>query len=81
MTVTNKIACIGAGYWGKNLIRNFNDLGALLWVCELDPGRRADLAAQYPAVGFTDAVDQVLAIQQLPVWLLQRRRKPTVTWY
>ena len=61
MTVTNKIACVGAGYWGKNLIRNFNDLGALLWVCELDPGRRADLAARYPAVGFTDAVDQVLA--------------------
>jgi UDP-2-acetamido-3-amino-2,3-dideoxy-glucuronate N-acetyltransferase len=39
--VTNKIACIGAGYWGKNLVRNFTDLGALAWVCEAAPPRRA----------------------------------------
>lgn len=60
MTVAGKIACMGAGYWGKNLIRNFNDLGVLSWVCELDPHRRAHFAAAYPALRFTDAVDQVL---------------------
>jgi len=57
----NKIACLGAGYWGKNLVRNFIDLGALAWVCEVDPTRRAHLAAVHPTVKVTDAVEQVLA--------------------
>src|SRR5439155_9984758 len=58
---THKIACIGAGYWGKNLVRNFTDLGVLAWVCDADPSTRARLAAAYPTARFTDAVDQVLA--------------------
>jgi hypothetical protein len=37
---TNNIACIGAGHWGKNLIRNFNELGVLSWVCEPEVDRR-----------------------------------------
>ena len=57
----NKIACIGAGYWGKNLVRNFNELGVLSTVCEMDPQTRAHLKPQYPNVTFTDAVDEVFA--------------------
>jgi hypothetical protein len=56
----DKIASIGAGYWGKNLIRNFNDLGVLAWICELDADWRAHLATTYPMARFTDEVDQVL---------------------
>jgi len=29
MTRQKDIAVIGAGYWGKNLVRNFNNLGVL----------------------------------------------------
>ena len=29
-----RVAVIGAGYWGKNLVRNFHELGALGWVCD-----------------------------------------------
>jgi UDP-2-acetamido-3-amino-2,3-dideoxy-glucuronate N-acetyltransferase len=29
-----KIAVVGAGYWGKNLVRNFYELGALACVCD-----------------------------------------------
>jgi UDP-2-acetamido-3-amino-2,3-dideoxy-glucuronate N-acetyltransferase len=29
-----KIAVVGAGYWGKNLVRNFHELGALKSVCD-----------------------------------------------
>ncbi|GJQ23497.1 oxidoreductase [Candidatus Brocadia sapporoensis] len=32
------VAVVGAGYWGKNLLRNFNELGALYAICESDPG-------------------------------------------
>jgi UDP-2-acetamido-3-amino-2,3-dideoxy-glucuronate N-acetyltransferase len=61
MTITTKIACIGGGYWGKNLIRNFNDLGALSWVCEIDPATCDDLKQKYRGVRFAESVDQVLA--------------------
>jgi len=61
MTEAQQIACIGAGYWGQNLIRNFDKLGVLSWVCELDPERRTHFAGAYPGVRFTDSIDQVLA--------------------
>jgi UDP-2-acetamido-3-amino-2,3-dideoxy-glucuronate N-acetyltransferase len=32
-----RVAVIGAGAWGKNLVRNFEDLGALEMVCEANP--------------------------------------------
>jgi len=31
------IAIIGTGYWGKNLVRNFYNLGALHTMCDSDP--------------------------------------------
>ena len=58
--VPNKIACIGAGYWGKNLMRNFHDLGVLSWVCEVEPTCRDHYAMVYPTVSFTDSMEQVL---------------------
>lgn len=42
------IAVIGSGYWGKNLVRNFAELGALAVVCDTNPETRDALAAQYP---------------------------------
>jgi UDP-2-acetamido-3-amino-2,3-dideoxy-glucuronate N-acetyltransferase len=32
-----KIAVVGSGYWGKNLVRNFYDLGSLVAICDKDP--------------------------------------------
>jgi UDP-2-acetamido-3-amino-2,3-dideoxy-glucuronate N-acetyltransferase len=61
ITVTPKVACIGAGYWGQNLIRSFNHLGALAWICELEPDRRAHIAALHPTVKIAEAVDQVFS--------------------
>jgi len=34
------IGVIGAGYWGLNLIRNFNNIGVLKSVADLDGSRR-----------------------------------------
>ena len=42
------IAVIGCGRWGKNLIRNFNDLGVLLYVC--DTNREALYDIEYPGI-------------------------------
>ena len=43
------LALIGAGYWGKNLARNFNELGALHTICD----SQADTLKTYQA-GYTD---------------------------
>lgn len=35
-----KIVVVGAGYWGKNLVRNFHRLGVLYGICDNDPETR-----------------------------------------
>lgn len=54
-----KIAVVGCGAWGKNLVRNFAQLGALAAVVDPDTVRAGQLGATYgvPARGF----DEVLA--------------------
>ncbi len=50
MTQANKgnarVAVIGAGAWGKNLVRNFAQLGALAAVCDPDP-QALEFASQF----------------------------------
>ena len=54
MTKT-RIAVIGYGDWGKNLVRNFDILGALQAVCEIKAARLEVLKKDYPgALLFSD---------------------------
>jgi UDP-2-acetamido-3-amino-2,3-dideoxy-glucuronate N-acetyltransferase len=55
-----KVACVGAGYWGKNLVRNFDALGALAMICDRDADRLAEFARQYPRARPTLSYAQVL---------------------
>jgi len=48
------VAVLGAGHWGRNLIRNFHALGALRAVCDIDPRLGADVEQAYPGVAFVD---------------------------
>ena len=61
---------VGAGNWGKNLVKNFHALGALAGVAEASAELRAGVAEQYPEVPLyadytealkTDAVAMVFA--------------------
>ncbi len=52
---------VGAGNWGKNLIRNFAQLGALAGVAEVNPQLRAAVAEQYPHVALFTDYEQALA--------------------
>jgi UDP-2-acetamido-3-amino-2,3-dideoxy-glucuronate N-acetyltransferase len=58
---STRIACIGAGYWGKNLLRNLDDCGVLSWVCETDSARRHQLKSLYPATQFTPHLNEILS--------------------
>lgn len=62
---TIKIACVGAGYWGKNLVRNLDALGVLGWICDTDPQRRQELGTMYPHVRLTDSLDLALADREV----------------
>ena len=42
-----KIAVIGSGYWGRNLVRNFHQLGALRVVCDTREAPLREAQAQY----------------------------------
>jgi UDP-2-acetamido-3-amino-2,3-dideoxy-glucuronate N-acetyltransferase len=45
-----RIAVIGGGYWGKNLVRNFYALGSLYAVCDSDEHKLSSLKNDYPDV-------------------------------
>lgn len=55
-----RVAVIGCGYWGKNLVRNFRRLGALTMVCDpAEPGRKL-AAERAPEALITDSFADVL---------------------
>lgn len=57
---SSKVAVIGVGNWGKNLVRNFANLGALAMVCDLDPARLAGVQKENPSVRVCSSLDAVL---------------------
>ena len=54
------IAVIGTGYWGKNLVRNFHQLGALHSICDTDLQKLNEFKKQYPDVQIRTALGDVL---------------------
>lgn len=55
------LALVGAGYWGKNLARNFHALGALHTLCDRSAEILAGYGSDYAAVKKTGSFDDVLA--------------------
>ena len=55
------IAVIGAGYWGKNLVRNYFELGALQAVCDSRPEVLSAMQKNFPDVKFSSKFEDVLA--------------------
>ena len=42
-----KIGVVGCGHWGKNLVRNFSDLGVLQYVCDTNVAHSQEIAKKY----------------------------------
>jgi UDP-2-acetamido-3-amino-2,3-dideoxy-glucuronate N-acetyltransferase len=60
---TFKVAVLGSGYWGKNLVRNFHELGALQWVCDTREEALAEARQKY-GVQTTNDLETVLSDPQ-----------------
>ena len=54
------VACVGAGYWGKNLIRNFHSIGVLHTICDGVEDVAKRFQEQYPEVAVSTSYSDVL---------------------
>lgn len=64
-TQSPRVACVGAGAWGKNLLRVFSELGALAWICDSDKGRLAEAAKTYRGARCAESIDDALSDPKL----------------
>jgi predicted dehydrogenase len=56
-----RIGVVGLNYWGPNLVRNFDGLAELTWLCDLDDEHLQPLAERYPHARATNRFDDMLA--------------------
>jgi UDP-2-acetamido-3-amino-2,3-dideoxy-glucuronate N-acetyltransferase len=54
------VAVIGTGYWGKNLVRNFHQIGALKMICDKSETVLSALQVQFQGVEIAFALTEVL---------------------
>ena len=54
------VAVVGSGYWGKNLVRNFAELGHLAAVCDKDATLSMAFRSVYPSIPFFSDVSEIL---------------------
>ena len=59
------LALIGAGYWGKNLARNFHALGVLGTMCDRDSAILASYGRDFDSVRKSDSLDAVLLDKEI----------------
>jgi predicted dehydrogenase len=57
--VTVAVGQAGLGYWGKNLVRNFDELAELRWLVDATPEVREQFARRYPNARVTGSFDDL----------------------
>jgi predicted dehydrogenase len=55
-----RIGVVGLNYWGPNLVRNFDDLAELAWLCDLDPAHLKTMGDRYPHARATASYEDLL---------------------
>lgn len=62
---TRNLALVGAGYWGKNLARNFHALGALNTLVDLSPKILETYGSEYHGVRKTRNVEELWSEREI----------------
>src|SRR5260370_28689542 len=73
-----RVAVVGVGYWGKNLVRNFYELGALGALCDADKSIELVCKQSYEGVKFCSEFGEVLRDPSIDAVALAT---PAVTHY
>jgi UDP-2-acetamido-3-amino-2,3-dideoxy-glucuronate N-acetyltransferase len=76
--MTSNVAVIGSGYWGRNLVRNFYELGALRLICDENPAVESEIREKYPELEFRRSYSDVLKDSKVMAVVLGT---PAVTHY
>jgi UDP-2-acetamido-3-amino-2,3-dideoxy-glucuronate N-acetyltransferase len=63
-TTSPTLAVVGCGYWGRNLVRNFHELGALAAVCDTEPSRLDEMRQKY-SVATASRLEDLLALPEV----------------
>lgn len=54
------IGLAGIGYWGKNILRNIFELGALHTACDFNPSTLPEYKKKFPDVFYTSSFEEIL---------------------
>ena len=73
-----KVAVIGTGYWGKNLVRNFYELGHLSTIYDSNQLLETAFKEKYPEIQFQSSFSAILTDQTIDAVVLAT---PAVTHY
>ena len=73
-----KTAVVGMGYWGKNLVRNFFELGSLAAVCDSNAAVEETLKRDFKGVRYFSSFEALLADRDIAAVALS---SPAVTHY
>jgi len=75
-----RVAVIGAGHWGPNLIRNFHnrDRSEVLWVVDREPLRLAQVRSRFPDVELGTDAEAAIADPRIDAVVIAT---PTSTHY
>ncbi len=60
LDLAGSVAVVGTGYWGKNLVRNFHQIGALKLICDRNEDALRPLRTQFTSVETCLALGDVL---------------------
>jgi UDP-2-acetamido-3-amino-2,3-dideoxy-glucuronate N-acetyltransferase len=63
------VGVVGCGYWGRNLVRNFHQLGALAAVCDVEPGNLEEMRRTYSVFAISD-FEELLSMPEVQAVVL-----------
>jgi len=55
------LGVVGLNHWGPNLVRNFDQLANVTWLCDLDPTKLDSQAGRYSGAKATASFDEIIA--------------------
>jgi predicted dehydrogenase len=67
MSTNVRVGVVGAGYWGKNLVRNFYEIETadLVTVCDKDPSRLKAISEKYTGTAVTHELQNLLGREDI----------------
>ena len=68
------LAVVGCGCWGKNLVRNFAQLGVLGFICDSDDAFLQAYREEYPNIRRTSRLEEVLTEDSIQLEGFDRKK-------